>query len=84
MRYFKIVADRYIIAVGIGVMGIEISKDEYEHIQNMIADCPIPNRGYGHRLTDYFKWEEYALPDTIELPTENDYQSALSEFGVKV
>ena len=82
MKHYKIVKDGYILAIGIDIKGQEITKEEYEDIQQMIIDCPIANSGFGYRLTTLFQWEEYELPLTEEEATEQDYIAALEKLGV--
>lgn len=61
MKYCKIVKDGYILAVGIDINGVEIIKEEYENILQIISQCPAPNSGHGRRLTENLQWEEYEL-----------------------
>lgn len=87
MRYYRDIIDGYIIAVGTGTGGMEISEGEYlsllELIHNRPTDAP---KGCAYRLKDDLTWELYELP---ELPEEDeeatlyDTLCALAELGVE-
>lgn len=85
MRYFKCIKSGYILAVGTGTAGDEITPSEYEQIMSVIAARPATPEGYGCRLTTELTWEQYALPPEPtpeEPPTSEDYEEALSRLGV--
>lgn len=86
MRYYKIIEDSYILAIGTGEGGIEITQEKYTQIMSIINDRPTPPSGKDYRLNESLEWEEYDVPpkEIEELATEEDYQSALAEFGVKL
>ena len=60
MRYYKVISDGYILAVGIGNGGEEITETEYSEILSIIQSRP--NDGYGYRLKADLTWEQYELP----------------------
>lgn len=62
MRYFKIEENGYIRSVGHGTVGVEITEAEYDEINRVIAEKPIPVGGYGYRLKTNLTWELYELP----------------------
>ena len=68
-RYYKQTDYAYILAVGVGVGGIEISEDEYSEILSVIQNRPIAE-GKGYRLKADLTWEEYDLPPVPE-PSDN-------------
>lgn len=85
MRYNKNVQDGYILAIGTGAGGQEITEQEYAAIKAVIDARPTPPEGYGYRLTAAEAWEQYALPpveDEDEDATEAGYLAALAELGV--
>lgn len=86
MRYYKLVENGYIVAVGTGAGGEEIAVGEYSTILKTIQDKPVPPEGKDYRLTETLEWEEYDRPAEEVDPdaTEEDYQAALAEMGVVV
>lgn len=73
-RYYKAVEDGYLIAVGIGPGGEEITAEEYGEILALIAEKPTPPEGYDYRLTAALAWEQYELPpapEPDELPADD-------------
>ena len=69
-RYYKQADDVYILAVGVGVGGVEISADEYSEILSVIQNRPTVE-GKGYRLKADLTWEEYDLPPEPE-PSDED------------
>lgn len=74
MRYYKQSSDNYILAIGTGYGGAEISEQEYNEIMSVIRSCPNED-GKGYRLRTDLTWEEYDLPPVVlsdddELSTE--------------
>ena len=69
-RYYKQTDDVYILAVGVGVGGMEISADEYSEILTIIQNRPIAE-GKGYRLKIDLTWEEYDMPPEPE-PSDED------------
>ena len=69
-RYYKQTDSMYILAVGVGAGGIEISADEYSEILSVIQNRPTAE-GKGYRLKTDLTWEEYDLPPVPEL-SDND------------
>ena len=58
--------------------GVEITKEEYERILDVIHNKPSAPDGYGYRLTAGLTWELYALPaiaDGDEEATADDYKA---------
>ena len=86
MRYFKVVADGTILGIGTGQGGIEISKDEFDTIDEMVKHQPEPSPGCGLSLGEDLVWHEYQIPPSTEgqaTASEADYLAALERFGVK-
>lgn len=69
-RYYKQTDDVYILAVGVGVGGMEIRAAEYSEILSIIQNRPIAE-GKGYRLKADLTWEEYDLPPEPE-PRDED------------
>ena len=74
-RYYKQTDDVYILAVGVGVDGMEISADEYSEILAIIQNRPIAE-DKGYRLKTDLTWEEYDLPPVPEPSDEDELSDA--------
>ena len=70
MRYYKQISGDYIISIGTGYGGEEISEQEYNEIMSVIRSCPN-EEGKGYRLKTDLTWEEYDLPPVPE-PSDDD------------
>ena len=72
MRYYKIVEDGYLVAIGKGAGGIEITEDEYNSLLTHIRNHPIAEEGYDYRLKEDLTWELYELPIVEETEISSD------------
>lgn len=79
-RYYKQTDDVYILAVGVGVGGMEISAAEYSEILSIIQNRPIAE-GKGYRLKADLTWEEYDLPPEPE-PSDEDELSDTQALNI--
>lgn len=61
MRYYKIVSDDYLTAIGTGPGGMELTEAQYNEILAIIRSHP-QEEGKGYRLRADLSWEEYDLP----------------------
>lgn len=85
MRFYKIINNGYLVAIGNGSGGVEITETEYNSILGIIHNKPTAPEGYDYRLKDTLEWELYELPPMPiedEEATAEDYEAALSEVGV--
>ena len=86
MRYYKIIRNGYLMAIGTGSGGREITESEYNNLLGIIRNKPIAESGFDYRLKSDLSWELYELqPITVpedEEATEADYKAALAELGV--
>lgn len=64
MRYYKIADGDYLLAVGTGNGGEEITEAEYNNIVDIIRSSPNAPGGYGYRLKSDLTWELWELPVT--------------------
>lgn len=63
MRFYKYIQDNYIVSIGTGASGEEITAEEYEALLAVIRSKPTPPDGYDYRLrADTLEWEEFELP----------------------
>ena len=70
MRYNKQTFNNYILAIGAGYGGAEITEAEYNEIMAIIQNRPTAE-GKGYRLKADLTWEEYDLPPVPE-PSDDD------------
>lgn len=71
MRY-KIQYDgNYLISIGTGPGGTEITESEYNNILSVIRSRPTPPAGFDYRLKADLTWEQYELPPDPE-PSDED------------
>ena len=73
MRYYKIVDSGYIISIGTGNSGMEITESEYAEILTTIRNKPTARDGFDYRLKTDLTLEEYKLsPVEPEPPTDEE------------
>lgn len=65
MRYYKIVSDGYLTAIGTGPGGTELTEAQYNEILAIIRSHP-QEEGKGYHLREDLTWEEYDLPEETE------------------
>lgn len=71
MRYYKTVDIDFIVSVGTGSGGVEITEQEYAEVLAVIRNKPTARDGYDYRLKTDLTWEEYEMPPVEpEPPTE--------------
>ena len=70
-RCYKLVQDGYLLAVGVGPGGTEITGEEYEAIRAVIDACPTPPEGFDYRLREEdLIWQLYAVMAPEEEPLD--------------
>ena len=69
MRYYKQIQDGYLLCIGTGNGGEEITQEEYNSLLSHIKARPIPEDGYDYRLKEDLSWELYELPTTEDSDT---------------
>lgn len=72
MRYYKQTDETYLIGIGTGSGGTEITAEEYASIMAVIVAKPTPPEGYDYKLTATLTWEQYELPIIPEADISND------------
>ena len=75
MRYYKILQDGYILSVGKGAGGEDLTESEYTQILDSIRNKPTAPDGYGYRLKSDLTWERLELPVSPE-DTDQDLTDA--------
>ena len=88
MRYYKTIIDGYLVSVGAGTGGTEITESEYNELLSIIHNRPTPSTGFDYKLkADTLTWKLVELPpidDDDTDATESDYIDALQDLGVEV
>ena len=72
--FYKYINYKFIIGVGTGFGGEEISEQEYNNILEKINNRPEAPEGYSYRLTTAMEWELCEVPK-IEPTTEEIIES---------
>ena len=80
MRFYKQTSNNYIIAVGTGAGGTEITESEYNEIMAIIQNRPSADCK-GYRLKTDLTWEEYDLPPEPE-PSDEDELSDTQALNI--
>ena len=53
---FKVIANGYIIGVGIGSQGTEITHEEYDQITELMHNKPVDTEEIEYRLSESMEW----------------------------
>lgn len=72
--FYKYTNDKFIIGVGTGAGGEEITEQEYNTILAKINNRPEAPEGYSYRLTIAMEWELVEVPK-IEPTAEENIES---------
>lgn len=70
MAFFKNVSDGYILAIGTGTGGEEITEAEYNSLMATIQNRPKADPGWGYRLKTDLTWELVEVPIPVEEEAE--------------
>ena len=81
MRYYKIINNGYIVSIGTGTGGTQISAAEYDKIMSVIHDKPATRDGYDYWLKIDLRWEEHERPPIPEDEKINAAEAFLIIFG---
>ena len=82
MRYNKIIENGYIIAIGIGGSGTEITEEEYDEIMAVIQNKPQRTETTDYHLKEDLTWEIFEIEAVDLSEIELDPQEALDAiFG---
>lgn len=80
MQYGKLISTGYILAVGIGIGGAEISETEYNEILSVIQNKPAATETTDYLLREDLTWEEYHHAPIDPPIDETDKAQALTRF----
>ena len=73
MKYYRNELNGYIISIFTGCGEIEITKEEYDNIMNLIKNRPIAEDGYVYILKTDLTWELIEVETKEEEPTMEEY-----------
>lgn len=69
MRYYKDIRNGFIVAIGMGGGGVEITESEYQSILEAIQNKPTRTETTDYHLREDLTWEEY---ERIDPPDESE------------
>ena len=69
MRYYKDIRNGFIVAIGTGGGGVEITEAEYGTVLEAISNKPARTETTDYHLREDLTWEEY---ERIEPPDESE------------
>lgn len=72
MRYYKLISGDYIIGIGTGADGTEITETEYNIISAVIAQKPQATETTDYKLKTDLTWEAFELPPQPEPEPDTD------------
>lgn len=77
MRFYKIIDNGYILRIGTGLDGTEITETEYNEIMSAIQNRPQATETTDYRLKTDLTWESYERePDPEPEPEDSDKAEA--------
>ena len=82
MVYYKQLSDNYILAIGTGPGGTEITETEYNSILSVIQSRPT-SETQGYRLRTDLTLEAYDIPPEPE-PSDDDEISDEEAFNILI
>ena len=75
MRYYKTIDNGYILAIGTGNGGTEITESEYNEILSVIQNHPQETETIAYRLKDDLTWESYEMEPIPESDEVDDSEA---------
>lgn len=84
MRYYKKIEGDYLLAIGTGAGGEEITKDEYENILSVIRNAPTAEDFYQYHLKTDLTWELAEAPPVDVDPEISDSEALAIILGGEV
>lgn len=82
-KYFKNMDGDYIIAISTAFGEVEISREEYDNIMDIIRNHrPEPKIGFDYKLKADLTWEQYAveiIPEDEAEITDEEFMDMLEE-----
>lgn len=81
MAYYKYIENGYILAIGTGGMGEEITEEEYNGIMEVIENKPERTETTDYHLLTDLTWEEYEVEPPDPDPDIDDSEAFDIIFG---
>lgn len=81
MRYYKKIEGDFLLAIGTGAGGVEITQEEYKHILSVIRNAPTAEIGYQYRLKADLTWELVEAPSVDADPDISDAEALAIILG---
>lgn len=78
MRFYKTTENGYIMSVGAGTSGVEITREEYDIILDVIHNKPMSTETTDYMLKEDLTWEEYEIEPVEPEPTEEEIINILT------
>lgn len=78
MKYYKITSNGYIISIGTGNGGTEITEEEYNEIFSVIRNKPTPTETTDYMLKEDLTWEAYVIEPVEPEPTAEELLDILT------
>lgn len=82
MRYYKQISQGYLLSIGTGPGGTEITETEYNSILSAIQSRPT-SETQGYRLRTDLTWDAYDLLPELE-PSDEDEISDEEAFNILI
>lgn len=82
MRYYKLISDGYILSIGTGNGGTEITEAEYNEILAVIHTKPTATETTDYRLREDLTWEPFEIDPPDQDPEINDEEALNILLGV--
>ena len=81
IRYYRIDKDGYLVMIGTGNGGEEITAEEYNEIIEVLKTKPTPTESTDYMLKSDLTWEQYEVEPVIidEELTAEEIAQALAE-----
>lgn len=78
MRYYKVTENGYIMSIGVGTSGVEITREEYDIILDVIHNKPASVEGTDYMLKEDLTWEAYEVEPVEDEPTTEEIVNILT------
>lgn len=78
MRHYKVTDNGYILSVGTGNNGQEITETEYNEIMSVIQNKPMTTETTDYMLKEDLTWEAYQIEPVEPEPTTEELLNILT------
>lgn len=81
MRFYKHISENYILSIGTGNGGTEITESEYDETLSVIHNKPPATETTDYRLREDLTWEEYTVDPPDPDPEIDEAEAYEILFG---